>query len=38
MILIARNELALSDIMFINLLFANEWYRSLWQMKTGVEL
>lgn len=38
MILIARNELALIDIMLINLLFVNGWYRSLWQMQTGVKL
>lgn len=38
MILITRNELALSDIMLINLLFVNGWYRSLWQMQTGVKL
>lgn len=38
MILIARNELALSDIMLINLLFVNGWYGSLWQMQTGVKL
>lgn len=38
MILIGRNELALSDIMLINLLFVNGWYRSLWQMQTGVKL
>lgn len=38
MILIARNELALSDTMLINLLFVNGWYRSLGQMQTGVKL
>lgn len=38
MIPIARNDLGLSDIMLINLLFVNGWYRSLWQMKTGVKL
>jgi len=38
MILIGRNELALSDIMLINLLFVNGFYRSLWQMQIGMKL
>lgn len=37
MILIARNKLALSDIMLINLLFVNGWYMSLWQMPQMAE-
>lgn len=38
MILIGRNELALSDLMLINLLFVNVLYRGLWQMQAGVKL
>lgn len=38
MILIGRNELALSDIMLINLLFVNGWDGILGQMQTAKKL